>query len=662
MRKRRAIFYNTREADKGEFTRSYKIRLYFAEDLRNMGMATSRTSISVFSREYVQLVNEIVDQLWDNNRKLFLDIKSCVSGDLQPETAYIMKLFPGYAKLHPKSMGRIFSRYIQGGKSIHPFFTVASVIDSAVYDGYNMILAMDAKGDTRRADLIKEKNKLRQEIASVKRSAEISQKQGRNNFDDDSAISLRMKRREIAKVSHKLQSLRDIEKPSLKSVKFNVQRQKFFHISECDVQDFDIYFAVSTASANAQKFIFPDKTSKGKKFNSEFVAASKLHHRLVERAAVSLLNRTQYKYQNAISRLCNYVGMPELTDKDIVAIDRIYQSFSKESNLEYKRLEQVSGIDLDMDFDPVHKRLVNWLKSELVRIHDEIRSWHKRDKVTLVKEAINGATEILQGEDGNYYAKLTFNFYPERKRAEDPAKSIGVDMGMSNLAAFSDGRIDSPDNGKVIDAICHKKNCRGDKWSKGGQRKGHKRYCNGRTELSKREAGLRIHERNIIARMAKNVTSVAINRELDYIAIENLEQMKPRATKAKNARFGRRKKYGNGAANRQHLAQVANKQMRRKLSAWHLGHFQDRMTEASRFSPVRVAKMSPAFTSQKCSSCGNVDSRARVSRDVYSCTNKDCRKHGVPVCADVNAAKNVRKSLIFVKSENIANKRDTVLV
>ena len=53
-------------------------------------------------------------------------------------------------------------------------------------------------------------------------------------------------------------------------------------------------------------------------------------------------------------------------------------------------------------------------------------------------------------------------------------------------------------------------------------------------------------------------------------------------------------------------------------------------------APGRVEKVSPAFTSQRCSACGQVDRDSRESQAVFRCTACGFACH-----ADVNAAKNI---------------------
>src|SRR5207302_3861545 len=53
-------------------------------------------------------------------------------------------------------------------------------------------------------------------------------------------------------------------------------------------------------------------------------------------------------------------------------------------------------------------------------------------------------------------------------------------------------------------------------------------------------------------------------------------------------------------------------------------------------APGRVQKIKPAFTSQRCSACGQVDRKSRESQAAFRCTA--C---GYACNADVNAARNI---------------------
>lgn len=68
---------------------------------------------------------------------------------------------------------------------------------------------------------------------------------------------------------------------------------------------------------------------------------------------------------------------------------------------------------------------------------------------------------------------------------------------------------------------------------------------------------------------------------------------------------------------------------------WH--QFMLALQSAARYTGTTVIKVPAAYTSQRCSACGQVDPKSRESQAVFRCTS--C--HYGPVHADVNAAVNI---------------------
>jgi transposase len=115
-------------------------------------------------------------------------------------------------------------------------------------------------------------------------------------------------------------------------------------------------------------------------------------------------------------------------------------------------------------------------------------------------------------------------------------------------------------------------------------------------------------------------TSTDLARRFDVIRVENLKiRDMTRSGKGTVEEPGR------------NVAQKAglNREIRR--SGW--GLLVRRLEEKA---PGRVEKVSPAYTSQRCSACGHVDRESRESQALYLCTA--C---GYAANADVNAARNI---------------------
>lgn len=69
------------------------------------------------------------------------------------------------------------------------------------------------------------------------------------------------------------------------------------------------------------------------------------------------------------------------------------------------------------------------------------------------------------------------------------------------------------------------------------------------------------------------------------------------------------------------------------------GMFREMLT----YKASEIVKINPKFTSQKCFSCGHIDSKNRVSQSAFK-----CQKCGYEANADVNAASNIRSEGIAI--------------
>jgi transposase len=115
-------------------------------------------------------------------------------------------------------------------------------------------------------------------------------------------------------------------------------------------------------------------------------------------------------------------------------------------------------------------------------------------------------------------------------------------------------------------------------------------------------------------------TSTDLARRFDLIRIEDLQVARmTRSGKGTRAEPGRNVRAKAGL-NREILA-----------SGW--GLLARRLADKA---PGRVEKVSPAFTSQRCSACGHVDRKSRESQAGFRCTACGFACH-----ADVNAARNI---------------------
>ena len=115
-------------------------------------------------------------------------------------------------------------------------------------------------------------------------------------------------------------------------------------------------------------------------------------------------------------------------------------------------------------------------------------------------------------------------------------------------------------------------------------------------------------------------SSTGIVRRFDVIRVEDLQ-----ITNMTRSAKGMLEKPGRNVRQKTGLNRVILR------SGW--GLLVRRLEEKA---PGRVEKINPAFTSQRCSACGQVDRDSRESQAVFRCTA--C---GYACNADVNAAKNI---------------------
>ncbi|MGN9787678.1 RNA-guided endonuclease InsQ/TnpB family protein [Nonomuraea sp. ZG12] len=207
---------------------------------------------------------------------------------------------------------------------------------------------------------------------------------------------------------------------------------------------------------------------------------------------------------------------------------------------------------------------------------------------------------------------VAFAAIPQPVPAPGTGEVVGVDRGVAVSAALSTGQmLNAPtlrDAKRARLLRLLRKLARA------------KRGSNRRGKVKAAIARLKAHETDRRKDWVEK-TSTDLARRFDVIAVEDLKiagmTRSARGTVAEPGRNVRQK----AGLNRGILA-----------SGW--GRLVARLEEKA---PGRVVKISPAYTSQRCSACGIVDRQARESQASFR-----CRSCGYAGNADVNAARNIR--------------------
>jgi len=203
---------------------------------------------------------------------------------------------------------------------------------------------------------------------------------------------------------------------------------------------------------------------------------------------------------------------------------------------------------------------------------------------------------VLVTHRGNWYLHAVVDI--DTPAVAEPNGFIGVDLGIVNIASTSTGQNFS---GAAVNQVRHKNLRLRQKL----QRKGTQSARRLLRKRSRREARFITDTNHVIAK--KIVTEA--KRTGKGIAVENLTGIRSRVRLRKPQRVA--------------------------LNSWafaQLGGFLAYKAEAAGVAFVRI---NPAYTSQECSECHQIDKKSRIDQATFIC--QSC---GVSLNADINASRN----------------------
>jgi len=206
---------------------------------------------------------------------------------------------------------------------------------------------------------------------------------------------------------------------------------------------------------------------------------------------------------------------------------------------------------------------------------------------------------------------IAFAAVPEAIASLGTTQVVGIDRGVAVSAALSTGELlRAPGLAKRERKRLRRLERRLARAKRGSNRRGRVRLA---------VARLRARETDRRKDWAEKA-STAIVRRFDLIRVEDLQIR----NMTRSAR---------GTAGNPGKSVRAKSGLNREILRSGWGLLVSRLEEKA---PGRVEKISPAFTSQRCSACGHVDSESRESQARFVCTV--C---GFVCNADVNAARNI---------------------
>jgi putative transposase len=225
-----------------------------------------------------------------------------------------------------------------------------------------------------------------------------------------------------------------------------------------------------------------------------------------------------------------------------------------------------------------------------------------------------GQCDLMCRKDGKWFLLVTVAV---PNGAPIPVTDfIGVDLGIANIAADSDGNIHS---GEAVETVRRKHNLQ----RKRLQRKGTKGAKKKLKQVSGKEARFKRHENH---RISKRIVETAKGTGRG-IALEDLQGIRERVT----AR-------GTDARNR--------------LSGWSFGQLYEFLTYKAQRAGVPVETVDPRNTSRTCAECGHCRKSNRKSQSEFVCKACGYRAH-----ADRNAARNHRARALAKRALELVSPR-----
>ncbi len=182
----------------------------------------------------------------------------------------------------------------------------------------------------------------------------------------------------------------------------------------------------------------------------------------------------------------------------------------------------------------------------------------------------------------------------------NPEDWLGVDLGIVNLTADSDGKLHA---GEKIERVRSRLARRKAGLQRGGTKAAKRRL----KKLSGKEARFRKHVNHEISK----VIVEAAKRSRRGIALEDLTHIRSRIK--------------------------AQRSQRSRLHSWSFGQLRAFIAYKAKPIGVPVFYVDPHHTSQECSKCGSIDKKNRPDQATFSCIAcGHCEQ------ADINAARNIR--------------------
>jgi putative transposase len=252
--------------------------------------------------------------------------------------------------------------------------------------------------------------------------------------------------------------------------------------------------------------------------------------------------------------------------------------------------------------------------------------------------------QVKRSSSGRWYAMVICTNIAKPEPLPATGKDVGVDAGCVTLMATSEGELFT--NPRYSNKLQTKKAIHQRQQSR--SKRGSKRWRKAGARRARVEEKIQRQRRDNHFKLAKQLVN-----HYDRIAIEDLQ--------IKNMTKSARGTVNNPGRN---VSQKSGLNKSILDAGW--GQFREILLTKADEAGREVAVVKAAYSSQECSSCGDIDKKNRPSQEKFKCLSCGFREH-----ADVNAAKNLliragwaqreSKEIISTKM-NIREEREAALL
>lgn len=254
--------------------------------------------------------------------------------------------------------------------------------------------------------------------------------------------------------------------------------------------------------------------------------------------------------------------------------------------------------------------------------NDKVFSLHfgrdKSNNKIIIDRILNGeyaaCDSQIEIKNNKIFLLLTFKFEPEKINL-DYTKILGIDLGINrpvSLAREDGAYVPQINIGGKIELT--RASIRKQRYSLNKALK-HSTGGHGRTKKISKIEHLKDIEKNFM-----KTTNDTISRGVIKYCLEN----------------------GVGIIKMENLTGITKDVNNTFLKSWAFYQLQSMIEYKAKEYNIQIVFVDPAYTSQTCSTCGNVDKEQR-EKTKFLCLNNQCKEFGVEKDADINAALNISR-------------------